>query len=68
MSRRHYIDLFSDTDAETFNLLGSRFAKITAPAQQVAKRRGEGASNGSDYAPKLRKAPRIRPREWLPTD
>mgnify|MGYP003572568952 CR=1 FL=1 len=68
MSKRHYVDAFEDTDAETIGLLGSRFLKVTSSTQYDGHARNRKASNDTEYHERTRKVAKARQRGWPSSD
>jgi len=62
MSKRHYVDAFEDTEADTIGLLGSRFSKITSTAEYDGHARIRKASNDTEYNERTRKVSKARHR------
>jgi hypothetical protein len=62
MSKRHFVDAYEDTDAETISLLGSRFSKVTAAAEYGGHSRSRRASNDAEYSERTRKVSKARQR------
>jgi hypothetical protein len=62
MSKRHYVDAFEDTDAETLGMLGSRFSKVTSAGEYGGHARSRKASNDSEYHERTRKVGKVRQR------